>query len=119
LDNQSPLDMKIIETLRALQPKGAPDVLGELIDMFIQNVPPQIERIRVAIQQGDSETLYKTAHALKGNSASIGAVRLADHASELEQNGRMQNLQDATQSVERIEQEFTRAVNALEQQRKR
>lgn len=119
MDNQAPLDLRTLETLRALQPKGAPDLLNELIDLFIQTVPPQIEQIRVAITQGDSEALYKTAHALKGNSASIGAVRLADHAKELEQMGRMRNLQGATQPVERIEQEYTRVVNALEQQRKR
>jgi len=116
MSNESPLDLETIATLRALQPEGADDIIGELCDMFRKTVPPLIEKMRLAAAQGDSETLYKSAHSLKGNSAALGAVVLAARAKEIEMMGRMKNLQDAVAQVALVEQEYVRALAALEQQ---
>lgn len=114
--NEPLLDLDTLETLRALQPDGAGDIISELCDMFRKTAPPLIEKMRLAAAQGDSDALYQSAHALKGNSAALGAVTLATRAKEIELMGRMKNLHDATTQVTLAEQEFTRTLAALEQQ---
>ncbi|MBI5304024.1 MAG: Hpt domain-containing protein [Chloroflexi bacterium] len=110
------LDLATIETLRALQPEGMGDIIGELLDMFRKTAPPLLQQLRVAAERGDSEALYKTAHSLKGTSAALGAAALAAQAKEIEMMGRMRNLQDVTTQVALVEQEYARALDALEQQ---
>lgn len=112
-----PLDVEMLNTLRALQPEGDADVIGELFDMFQSVAPPLLEKIRVAVAQRDSELLYKSAHSLKGNSASLGATTLAALLKELELMGRMGDLQGATEKIAQVEKEFERALHALENER--
>jgi HPt (histidine-containing phosphotransfer) domain-containing protein len=70
------LDQSVIETLRQLTPPGEPDVLAEVLQMFLQEVPPRIERLRNAWTTGDIQGLHRAAHSLKGSAGNIGAQRL-------------------------------------------
>jgi len=113
MENEYPLDAQMLDSLRALQPEGGPDVIIELFEMFQSVAPPLLEKIRVAAAQGDSDALSKSAHSLKGNSASLGATILAAQLKELEQMGRMKNLHGVADKVARVEREYTRARDAF------
>ncbi|MBI5652202.1 MAG: Hpt domain-containing protein [Chloroflexi bacterium] len=113
MENDYPLDAQMLDSLRALQPEGGPDVIIELFEMFQTVAPPLLEKIRVAAAQGDSDTLYKSAHSLKGDSASLGASILAAQLKELEQMGRMKKLSGVSDQLARVEREYTRALTAF------
>jgi HPt (histidine-containing phosphotransfer) domain-containing protein len=70
------LDPSVIDTLRQLTPPGEPDVLTEVLQMFLQEVPPRIERLRNAWTAGDIQEVHRAAHSLKGSAGNIGAQRL-------------------------------------------
>jgi two-component system sensor histidine kinase/response regulator len=51
-----------------------PDIVGQLLDLFLQSTPPLLAELRTAIDGGDGEELRRAAHKLKGSCQSIGAT---------------------------------------------
>jgi HPt (histidine-containing phosphotransfer) domain-containing protein len=70
------LDQSVVETLRQLTPPGEPDVLAEVLRLFLQEVPPRIDRLRNAWTTGNIQEVHRAAHSLKGSAGNIGAQRL-------------------------------------------
>jgi HPt (histidine-containing phosphotransfer) domain-containing protein len=109
-----PLDVSMLDGFRAMQSEGAADLVRELCDMFRSAAPPLMDAIRNAIAQDDSDMLYKSAHTLKGSSATMGARFLADQLQELEHMGRMRDLAGASEILAQAEKEYARALTAME-----
>lgn len=64
------------------------DALGSFINTFIANSPIMIQQIADGIASGDIETVYLSAHQLKGGSGSIGASKLSEIAFKIEKAGK-------------------------------
>jgi HPt (histidine-containing phosphotransfer) domain-containing protein len=82
------LDPAVIEALRGLTPPGEPDVLSEVLNMFLAEVPPRLERLRNAWAAGNIEEVHRAAHSLKGSAGNIGATALFDVCKELDEKSR-------------------------------
>lgn len=100
------LDPAVIETLRQLTPPGEPDVLTEVLQMFLAEVPPRIDRLRNAWAAGNIEEMYRAAHSLKGSAGNIGAQRLLKVCSQLDESGRTGDLARAAPLVGELGVEF-------------
>jgi PAS domain S-box-containing protein len=107
------LDMEIIESLRDFQEDDGPDLLAELVEMYFADAPDQIAAMRDAIAVGDGQVLRQAAHALKGSSANLGAVTLAEIASRLELLGRDGKTEGAEGLLRHAEAEYERVVAAI------
>jgi PAS domain S-box-containing protein len=108
----SPLDQAQIELLRSLD-DGEGAVLAEIIDQYLaQTVEGRNDLARVT-GEGDAQGLVQVAHKLRGASANVGAVVLAEICSELEVQGRGGRLEGTAGLVERFDAEFGRARDAL------
>ncbi|HEX2741931.1 MAG TPA: response regulator [Rubrobacter sp.] len=116
-DEQAPLDESVLEGLRELQAEGEPDILEELIEMFLEEVPPQLVAMREAIEDRDASTVEHLAHMLKGSSGNMGALRMAPICGELEEVGAAEDLVRAQRLLEQLEVEFGRVRLALEAER--
>ncbi|MDY0055449.1 MAG: PAS domain S-box protein [Methyloversatilis sp.] len=57
----------------------------QVLDMFLANHSGDVERVRQAIADGDTQLAERVAHTLKGVAATIGAHALRDRALALEQ----------------------------------
>jgi PAS domain S-box-containing protein len=79
------------------------ELLPEIIDTFLAEIPSRIEAITRAATQGDFALLVKEAHPLKSSSAAIGAMRLADLAGILESAGRKQDLEKIKIAIQALE----------------
>jgi HPt (histidine-containing phosphotransfer) domain-containing protein len=112
-----PLDTQMISDLRGLQMEGQTNLIGDLLDLLLSVAPPLLVKIRLAAAQGDHETLYRSAHSLKGSSASVGAVALAARLKEVELMGRENHLEGVTEKIAQAEKEYARAIHALEGER--
>lgn len=55
-------------------------LFGELIEIFLRNMPPRLAALHAACRARDVEDALRAAHSLKGNAATIGAGRLAELA---------------------------------------
>jgi HPt (histidine-containing phosphotransfer) domain-containing protein len=100
------LDRQVIETLRQLTPPGEPDVLTEVLQMFLSEVPPRIDRLRNAWNAGDIQGMYRAAHSLKGSAGNIGAKRLYDVARQLDDLGRAGDVASSAPLMDELRIEF-------------
>ena len=81
------VDLSVLFGLRELQEEGKPDILNELIELYLTDVPPQLAALREAVEAGDAHAVERISHTLKGSSANMGAVRMEALCTELEEMG--------------------------------
>ena len=115
--NDAPIDPSVVATLRTLHIPGQPDVLTELIDLFLDDAPARIAAVRNATRGGDAGALRRAAHALKGSAANQGAVRLATISADLEHVGQRGTVDGAAAVGRELEREYDRVVTALRAER--
>ena len=60
---------------------GDDEFLAELIDLFLNDTPAQLEALRKAVRTGDAERATSAAHRLRGSSGNMGAESLSACAS--------------------------------------
>lgn len=107
------LDPTVLENLRQLTPPGAPDVLKEVLELFLEDVPGRIERLRAAWQGGNAVALQCAAQSLKGSAANVGATALLGVCRQLDELGRSGDLSSAAPLVTALDGEFARVQSEI------
>ncbi|MDA9981342.1 ATP-binding protein [Gammaproteobacteria bacterium] len=69
------------------------ELLPQIIDTYLSEAPARVDAITAAAACGNCELVAKEAHPLKSSSANLGAMRLAELASQLEHAGREHDLE--------------------------
>jgi len=92
---------------------GDTELLSEIINLFLEDYPPLVAKIKEALQQGDSQLLEKTAHTLKGSVGNFGAESAVQAALNLENMGRTGDTTEAPQQLVNLERELMRLHEAL------
>jgi two-component system, sensor histidine kinase and response regulator len=87
---------------------GDTDVLKEVIDIFFEDMPVQIERLHGALASGSSEEIGSVAHRLKGSLAAMGAEVAAESARALEACARSGELSFAASLADAVEEQVER-----------
>jgi HPt (histidine-containing phosphotransfer) domain-containing protein len=83
----------------------------ELVKTFVASGDKCLKDIVEAMRASDFETIGKRAHALKGASANIHALRLSAAASNLESAARTNSVREIDGLVRQVKENL-RAVNA-------
>ncbi len=108
------IDRKVFEKLRTELAQVAPELMAELIHYYLTHTPGLLTKLRQALDQADAETLNRTAHMLKSNSARLGAMTCSTLCQELEIMGQTGRLQGAAEKLAELEREYERARIAFE-----
>lgn len=87
---------------------GDEQLLGDLIQFFMEDSPGLLERIKAAHQSGDAKQLERAAHSLKGLASNFGAQTLVHNALALELLGKAGDIHSAASFIGKLE-------NGLEQ----
>jgi two-component system sensor histidine kinase RpfC len=77
----SPLDMSAIDELRAISPRA--DFLATILNESVSDIMRNSEQLADMLSSKEYASVRGAAHALKGVSASVGAVRIVALASSL------------------------------------
>jgi len=88
--------------------------VAELIGIFLEDTPGLMVNMREAVVRGDADGLRRSAHTLKGSSASVGAMGLSALCQELQAMAEAEALEGALQKVSQVEAEYERVKVALE-----
>jgi HPt (histidine-containing phosphotransfer) domain-containing protein len=99
--------------------------LQELLITFAESIPETIDRLDRSLADQDGRMLSRTAHQLKGTALNLGAVRIAEAASALNELGRREDYPTAARTMEAlkesvaelkafIQQDLSRALDAKE-----
>ncbi|WP_369369155.1 response regulator (plasmid) [Streptomyces sp. CG4] len=104
-------------TVRGLVDSLRPSFAAELIDVFLEDSPALVDTIREGVPTGDPAEVRRAAHTLRSNAATFGAPRLSALCTDLEQQAKGGDLDQALPLVPRIHTEYGRFRKALEQLR--
>ncbi len=107
------LDRAVIAGLRELREPGQPDPLAELIELFLKDARPRLEKMAAALGEKDVSTLAAAAHTLKGSASNLGARRLAGLCANLEKQAKAGELQEAADILLDVKSEFRRVEETL------
>ncbi len=93
---------------------GDRELLGEIIELFQQDVGALVEELEAAVRSKDSEAIMRTAHRLKGSVATFAAKPATAAALHLETMGREGNVADAEAAFADLKAELARLQPVLE-----
>ena len=85
---------------------GDAELLGEVIRVFLEDVPKRIAAIKNALLAGDKIVAERGAHSIKGASGNVGGERLRQAAFNLETVCRDNDLAQATMLIPGLELEL-------------
>lgn len=89
------------------------DFISELLATFFEEAPDMLAAMDQTLLNGDAETFRRSAHSLKSNAASFGAMQLVSLAREMEYLGRDGRLEEARAKLPQVEIAYQQAVEAL------
>jgi HPt (histidine-containing phosphotransfer) domain-containing protein len=78
--------------------EGDKALLWELVQVFLEEVPEQLNSMQQGLTAADFEVIERTAHTLKGESVYLGLAEPAEKAKGLEYHGRERNLRAVAES---------------------
>jgi CheY-like chemotaxis protein len=100
---------RALTALRDLQGAGRPDLLAELIAIYLRDTPPRLAALHEAVARTDAEALRREVHSLKGSSSQIGAVQIAHLCTDLEHQMGATDLAGAAETLRQLDEAFGRA----------
>jgi HPt (histidine-containing phosphotransfer) domain-containing protein len=100
-------------TFEALKETTGADFVLELVDTFLQEAPPMLNELRHALAAKDADKFRRTAHSLKSNSNTFGALTLGAMARELELGGMATVIEGNGQPLDALAEEYSRVAAAL------
>ena len=103
MTNEPLLSME--ETLERMA--GDRELLVSLFQLFVSDAPRKLEKIEACAEQKDFYGVERTAHSLKGASATVGATRLCLLAAETERAAKAGSWDD----VQRLSRDLARVCD--------
>jgi len=100
-------------TFDNLKQMGDADFIRELIDTFLDDAPHMLKELSQALAARNAELFRRTAHSLKSNSNTFGALALAELSKDLELMGRDNRLEAVGDKLEKLAVEYARVETAL------
>ena len=89
---------------------GNPQLMIDLIDTFIYQVPQEIKRMKTAVKQEDWSALYLAVHKSKPNFSYVGVHSIQESLNRFEAEVQQQTNQEAYPQYIRELGEFTRRI---------
>ncbi|MBC8178638.1 MAG: Hpt domain-containing protein [Desulfobacteraceae bacterium] len=74
----------------------------ELLELFIDTGIVDVDKLRSAIEEGNTEEAANAAHSLKGASGSLGLMEIYDLAMKTEKEARNNSLDGLVESVQTL-----------------
>ena len=109
-DASSSIDRSVLESIRALESEDDPNIVVDLIAIYLEDSASRVSEINRTVTIGDPVLIERAAHALRGSSANVGARALAALCAKLERSPGSA----AAQLAARIELKFENVRAALE-----
>jgi HPt (histidine-containing phosphotransfer) domain-containing protein len=113
-DAHEVLDPRVLATLQGAERRSQAGLLAYLITLYLGDTPAQLVALREAVAQGDAGRVEEVAHGLKGNSAQLGATRMAGLCAALQEAAGADDLRAAAAQVAELQSEFVRVRAALQ-----
>ena len=88
------INMRSVENILEVERQTGKNIISEIIDGFDSQMHQKLVELQSQKDSLNHEAFYKTAHAIKSMSASVGADRVRSISAELEKIGKLGELDD-------------------------
>jgi HPt (histidine-containing phosphotransfer) domain-containing protein len=112
------VDLTVMSGYERLQADGEPDLIVELIDLYLAGVPLRMTKMRDALRQRNWLQVKREAHNLRGSSGNLGAVGMAAICEEMERTVSEHNPETET-FMDRLERAWAQTHSILDSERQR
>jgi HPt (histidine-containing phosphotransfer) domain-containing protein len=85
---------------------GDEELLREVLGIYREDVHRKVINLHDAVSKGDAEGVRITAHAIKGSSATVGAISIREISSEIENAGIQPPSSAIAELVDRLDVEL-------------
>jgi len=92
---------------------GDTELLADVLGVFLEECPRMMQEIRAAVDQGDSMSVRRAAHSIKGALLNISAGPAAAEATHLEQLGSEERLAETADVLDQLQSEIDRLQPVL------
>ena len=96
-----------------LRDAGVEEMVGTLLQTFIEDCPGRFAALEAAIQRGDSKAIESAAHAFKSGSGTIRATVLAERLGSVESAAHADRLESIAELFEQIRSEHIAVLREL------
>ena len=103
--------------LQRLQRLGDTAFVCKMIDLFLEYAGQKIVEARVAYSAGNLAGVEKAVHPIKSSAGNVGARRIQDLASRIEELARQGHSETLAASINELEQVFAAVKPVLEEKR--
>ncbi|MBI2313112.1 MAG: response regulator [Betaproteobacteria bacterium] len=117
--DDGPIDSKRLGYLREIQDEANPNVVGELIDLFIDDSPRHLANLWKAVNEQNAQALKQVAHRFRSSTENLGVRRMSAICDRLERMGMAGSVEGAMELLEQLNDEFERARQILEAEKER
>ena len=108
------LDMQVVEELLSLSDDGDPELLLDLIRLFLDDGPSKVTSIVQGLRVKDFDKMERAAHSLKGSAGNLGARLLQATCEQMQQATRGKQFEETRQLASQLQANFVEAKQALE-----
>jgi HPt (histidine-containing phosphotransfer) domain-containing protein len=103
------LDMSVVEELISFADDGDPELVLDLIQMFLDDGPTKVQAVVQGVADGDLERAERAAHSLKGSSGNLGAKLLSQVCEEVQNATRNHQVADSQRLAPALKQAYEAA----------
>jgi len=93
---------------------GDEEVAKNVISVFLEDIPRQIEALRVYLEAGDAAGAERTAHTIKGAATNMGGETLRSLAFEMEKAGKAGDLDSMTARLDELNATFEQLKRTMQ-----
>jgi HPt (histidine-containing phosphotransfer) domain-containing protein len=78
------VDLAVLASYEKIQLDGEPDLIVELIDLYLEDAPRRVAVMRESLAKRNWLSVKHEAHSLRGSSGNLGALQIALICDEME-----------------------------------
>jgi HPt (histidine-containing phosphotransfer) domain-containing protein len=113
------VDLGALRSFEEAQLDGEPDLIVELIDLYIDETARLLGVMRAGLNNKDWEVIKRASHSLRGSSGNLGILQMSLICDQMEHMEFNDLFPTAEELLHSLDHEFARVCEVLLQERKR
>ncbi len=107
------IDPSTFESVKMMLGDDAPSFIADLVQSYCEDFPGLMEGLQAAIATQSPPAVQSSAHAVKSSSVTLGVLRVARLAEQIEKLAKQGDLSQALNLTQQIEAEYAQAQTVL------
>ncbi|HEY8270232.1 MAG TPA: Hpt domain-containing protein [Pseudobdellovibrionaceae bacterium] len=100
------LQFDAVQSIKSIESNYGPQVAREVVQIFINDYPEKLTKLKAAVDQGDIATIRFIAHDIKSGSLSMGIKPMSNICEILERDSSKMNKEELKELSERLAADY-------------